>query len=183
MEHASEKEFAKIEDLERAGLGTPATRAAIIEKLIKAGFIDRKGRILVATVKGQCLIDALPESIKSPSLTAEWEKKLKDVEKGRITSEDFMSQIEDYISTLVASYQKDQALRFDSVDKVGICPRCGKAVIDTKNAFSCVDRNCGFAMWKNDRFFSDKQKTLTRNLAASLLAMLMYGKEASNRKQ
>ena len=170
MEHASEKEFAEIEDLERAGLGTPATRAATIEKLIKAGFIDRKGRILVATVKGQCLVDALPESIKSPSLTAEWEKKLKDVEKGRMTSEDFMSQIEDYISTLVASYQKDQALRFDSVDKVGICPRCGKAVIDTKNAFSCVDRNCGFAMWKNDRFFSDKQKTLTRNLAASLLA-------------
>ena len=170
MEHASEKEFAEIEDLERAGLGTPATRAAIIEKLIKAGFIDRKGRILVATVKGQCLIDALPESIKSPSLTAEWEKKLKDVEKGRMTAEDFMTQIEDYISTLVASYQKNQALRFDSVDKVGTCPRCGKAVIDTKNAFSCVDRNCGFAMWKNDRFFSDKQKTLTRNLAASLLA-------------
>lgn len=171
MEHASAEDFAEIEDVERTGLGTPATRAGVLEKLVRGGFLERKGRQLLPTKKGHNLIVVLPDSIKSAKLTAEWEAALKEVEHGQRTADDFLSGIERMTSDLVASYQAVQAdtSLFDQRECIGKCPRCGKDVVESKLSFQCADRDCGFTMWKNSRFFADKHKELTKPVAAALL--------------
>lgn len=171
MEHASAEDFAEIEDVERTGLGTPATRAGVLEKLVRGGFLERKGRQLLPTKKGHNLIVVLPDSIKSAKLTAEWEAALKEVEHGQRTADDFLSGIERMTSDLVASYRAVQAdtSLFDQRECIGKCPRCGKDVVESKLSFQCADRDCGFTMWKNSRFFADKHKELTKPVAAALL--------------
>lgn len=171
MEHASAEDFAEIEDVERTGLGTPATRAGVLEKLVRGGFLERKGRQLLPTKKGHNLIVVLPDSIKSANLTAEWEAALKEVEHGQRTADDFLSGIERMTSDLVASYRAVQAdtSLFDQRECIGKCPRCGKDVVESKLSFQCADRDCGFTMWKNSRFFADKHKELTKPVAAALL--------------
>lgn len=171
MEHASAEDFAEIENVERTGLGTPATRAGVLEKLVRGGFLERKGRQLLPTKKGHNLIVVLPDSIKSAKLTAEWEAALKEVEHGQRTADDFLSGIERMTSDLVASYRAIQAdtSLFDQRECIGKCPRCGKDVVESKLSFQCADRNCGFTMWKNSRFFADKHKELTKPVAAALL--------------
>lgn len=171
MEHASAEEFAEIEGVERTGLGTPATRAGVLEKLVRGGFLERKGRQLLPTKKGHNLIVVLPDSIKSAKLTAQWEAALKDVEHGQQAAADFLTGIERMISDLVEGYravQADTAL-FDLRESIGKCPRCGKDVVESKLSFQCSDRSCGFTMWKNDRFFTNKHKELTKSIAAALL--------------
>lgn len=171
MEHASAEDFAEIEGVERTGLGTPATRAGVIEKLVRGGFLERKGRQLLPTKKGHNLIVVLPDSIKSAKLTAEWEAALKDVERGQRSADDFLTGIERMVAELVSGYraiQADTAL-FDQRERIGKCPRCGKDVVESKLSFQCTDRACGFTMWKNDRFFTDKHKELTKPVAAALL--------------
>ena len=166
MEHASAEEFAEIEGVERTGLGTPATRAGVLEKLVRGGFLERKGRQLLPTKKGHNLIVVLPDSIKSAKLTAQWEAALKDVEHGQQAAADFLTGIERMISDLVEGYravQADTAL-FDLRESIGKCPRCGKDVVESKLSFQCSDRSCGFTMWKNDRFFTNKHKELTKSL-------------------
>ena len=170
-EHASAEEFAEIEGVERTGLGTPATRAGVLEKLVRGGFLERKGRQLLPTKKGHNLIVVLPDSIKSAKLTAQWEAALKDVEHGQQAAADFLTGIERMISDLVEGYravQADTAL-FDLRESIGKCPRCGKDVVESKLSFQCSDRSCGFTMWKNDRFFTNKHKELTKSIAAALL--------------
>ena len=171
MEHASAEDFAEIEDVERTGLGTPATRAGVLEKLVRGGFLERKGRQILPTKKGHNLIVVLPDSIKSAKLTAEWEAALKEVEHGQRTADDFLSGIERMTSDLVASYRAVQAdtSLFDQRECIGKCPRCGKDVVESKLSFQCADRDCGFTMWKNSRFFADKHKELTKPVAAALL--------------
>lgn len=171
MEHASAEDFAEIEEVERTGLGTPATRAGVLEKLVRGGFLERKGRQLLPTKKGHNLIVVLPDSIKSAKLTAEWEAALKEVEHGQRTADDFLSGIERMTSDLVASYRAVQAdtSLFDQRECIGKCPRCGKDVVESKLSFQCADRDCGFTMWKNSRFFADKHKELTKPVAAALL--------------
>ena len=171
IEHASAEDFAEIEDVERTGLGTPATRAGVLEKLVRGGFLERKGRQLLPTKKGHNLIVVLPDSIKSAKLTAEWEAALKEVEHGQRTADDFLSGIERMISDLVASYRAVQAdtSLFDQRECIGKCPRCGTDVVESKLSFQCADRDCGFTMWKNSRFFADKRKELTKPVAAALL--------------
>ena len=171
IEHASAEDFAEIEDVERTGLGTPATRAGVLEKLVRGGFLERKGRQLLPTKKGHNLIVVLPDSIKSAKLTAEWEAALKEVEHGQRTADDFLSGIERMISDLVASYRAVQAdtSLFDQRECIGKCPRCGKDVVESKLSFQCTDRDCGFTMWKNSRFFANKHKELTKPVAAALL--------------
>ena len=171
MEHASAEEFAEIDGVERTGLGTPATRAGVIEKLVRGGFLERKGRQLLPTKKGHNLIVVLPDSIKSAKLTAEWEAALKEVERGERSAEDFLSGIERMTADLVEGYraiQTDTSL-FDQREPIGKCPRCGKDVVESKLSFQCVDRSCGFTMWKNSRFFADKHKELTKTVASALL--------------
>ena len=164
MEHASAEEFAEIEGVERTGLGTPATRAGVLEKLVRGGFLERKGRQLLPTKKGHNLIVVLPDSIKSAKLTAQWEAALKDVEHGQQAAADFLTRIERMVADLVEGYravQADTAL-FDLRESIGKCPRCGKDVVESKLSFQCSDRSCGFTMWKNDRFFTNERDHLRR---------------------
>ena len=172
MENASAEEFAEIEDLERKGLGTPATRAGVLEKLVKGGFLERKGRQLLPTQKGVNLVVVLPEAVKSAKLTAEWEAALKEVECGERPAVDFMAGIEALTRELVAQYsaaQADAALFQEARERIGKCPRCGADVVEGKQNFHCANRECGFVMWKDDRFFQKKRKTLTKKVAAALL--------------
>ena len=162
------------EDAERKGLGTPATRAGIIEKLVHTGFVERKQKNMLPTPKGAALIGVLPELIKSPALTAEWEHKLKQVERGELPAADFMAGIAGLSSQLVQDYGQlpegaDLSL-FQPVKKaVGTCPRCGGRVVENKKGFACEKRDCGFALWKENRFFAAKKKELTAKIAAALL--------------
>ena len=178
MERASAEDFAKIEDVERAGLGTPATRAGIIEKLIKSDLAERSKKQLVPTAKGVELIGALPDSLKSAKLTAEWEEKLSEVQRGTLAPADFLRGIVDMLEALVKSYESMAASSATSRSPsgraiVGVCPRCGKNVVEGKKSFFCegyYDKPpCGFALWKNDRFFTAKRKELTKKTVAALL--------------
>jgi len=177
MEHASAEDFAKLESVERAGLGTPATRAGMIEKLVKSGFAQRQNKRLVPTEKGVELIRVMPDRLKSAKLTAQWEEKLGEVERGRLAPAAFMAGIEEMLTDLVKTYAGVQTasstLSSTGRSIVGVCPRCGKNVVEGKKSFFCegyYDKPpCGFAMWKNDRFFTGKRKELTRKIAAALL--------------
>ena len=171
MEHAGSEETD--EDAERRGLGTPATRAAVIEKLIKGGFIERKGKQLLPTKDGINLVCVLPDSLTSPSLTAEWENTLTQIAKGKSDPAVFMCGIEDMARELVKTYpflsDKDKA-RFQSEKTViGKCPRCGCDVFEGKKNYYCSSKECSFAMWKNDRFFEERKTAFTPKIAAELL--------------
>lgn len=162
------------EDAERKGLGTPATRAATLEKLVAAGFVERKKKQLLPTEKGMNLILVLPENIKSPLLTAEWESKLKQVERGELGADAFMKEIFDMSRNLIKNHTvpDEKYLSLFSVDgrePVGTCPRCGAAVYEGKKGFFCDNRDCSFALWKDNRFFSSKKKSITKAIAAALL--------------
>lgn len=165
------------EDAERKGLGTPATRAATLEKLVSAGFVQRKKKQLIPTEKGRNLIAVLPDNIKSPILTAEWESMLKQVEHGELSATSFMDQIADMSRTLVKEHtapEKRFADMFPSSretahEAVGVCPRCGAPVYEGKKGFFCDNRECSFALWKDNRFFSSKKKSITKSVAAALL--------------
>ena len=177
MEHASAEDFAKLEDVERKGLGTPATRAGVIEKLVRSGFVERKKKQLLPTEKGTELIKVMPDALKSARLTAEWEERLGAVERGELSPEDFMAGISAMLTELIKGYQgvtvARAALSASRRTVIGICPRCGKNVVEGKKSFFCEGWNatppCGFALWKNDRFFTGKRKELTRKVAAALL--------------
>ena len=161
------------EDAERRGLGTPATRAAIIEKLVSGGFVERKGKNLIPTKAGVNLVTVLPELLTSPKLTADWEQRLNEVAKGQASPEDFMDGIEAMAAELVRKYshisEDGQKLFQPEKETVGLCPRCGKQVYEGKKNFACSDRACQFVMWKNDRFWTSRRKEMTRKMAADLL--------------
>ncbi len=177
MEHASAEDFAALESVERRGLGTPATRAGVIEKLVRSGYVERNGRQLIPTEKGLALCWTMPDQLKSAKLTAEWEERLGAVERGELAPEDFMAGIVDMLTNLVKSYANvavaSSALSRSGRTVVGKCPRCGKNVVEGKKSFFCEGYYdtppCGFALWKNNRFFTSKRKELTRKIAASLL--------------
>lgn len=172
MENANKAET----DAERKGIGTPATRAGILEKLIKSGLAERKGdkktKYFTATHKGTALITVLPEQVQSPLMTAEWEEKLKLVEHGKLPPDAFLSEIVDMTSALVKTYEMIKgadALFPSERESVGKCPRCGSAVTENKKGFCCSDRACGFAIWKENRFFTAKKKTVTKAIVTELL--------------
>ncbi len=161
------------EDAERKGLGTTATRAGIIEKLISAGFMERSGKKLTATKDGYNLVFVLPETLTSPQLTAEWETRLTEIAKGGEDPADFMRGIEEMAAGLVKTYShisEDKAKLFTPQrEAIGSCPRCGASVFEGKKNFYCSDRACSFVMWKNDRFFEQRKKAFTKAIAAALL--------------
>ena len=171
MENAGKEDIP--EDAERRGLGTPATRAAIIEKLVSGGFVERKGKNLIPTKAGVNLVTVLPEMLTSPKLTADWEQRLNEVAKGQASPEDFMDGIEAMAAELVRKYshisEDGQKLFQPEKKTVGLCPRCGKPVYEGKKNFACSDRACQFVMWKNDRFFEQRGKVFTSKIAAALL--------------
>ena len=165
------------DDAKRKGLGTPATRAATLEKLVSAGFVQRKKKQLIPTEKGRNLIAVLPDNIKSPILTAEWESMLKQVEHGELSATSFMDQIADMSRTLVKEHTAPEerfadlfpSSRETAHEAVGVCPRCGAPVYEGKKGFFCDNRECSFALWKDNRFFSSKKKSITKSVAAALL--------------
>ena len=171
MENAGKEDMP--DEAERKGLGTPATRAAIIEKLVSGGFVERKGKNLIPTKAGVNLVTVLPELLTSPKLTADWEQRLNEVAKGQASPEDFMDGIEAMAAELVRKYshisEDGQKLFQPEKETVGLCPRCGKPVYEGKKNFACSDRACQFVMWKNDRFWTSRRKEMTRKMAADLL--------------
>ena len=174
METAGAKDMP--EDAERKGIGTPATRAAILEKLVSSGFVERrrskKITTLIPSALGTALITVLPESLQSPLLTAEWEHRLKEIERGELAPEDFMEGIAAMLRELIQTYKAvpgTEALFPPDREIIGKCPRCGKNVTESKKGFFCEDRGCGFALWKNSKFFSAKKKQLTKSVAAALI--------------
>ncbi len=171
MENAGKEEIP--DNAERRGLGTPATRAAIIEKLVSAGFVERKGKSLISTKDGINLIAVLPEKLTSPMLTADWEQQLSEIAAGNLEPDVFMSWICAMTSRLVKTYscisEDGQKLFAPEKEVVGACPRCGKPVYEGKKNFACSDRSCSFVLWKNDRFWLSRKKELTKKMAAELL--------------
>ena len=165
------------DDAERKGLGTPATRAGIIEKLVRTGFLERQGdkktKYLIPTHKGTALITVTPEQIQSASMTADWEDKLMQIEHGSYAPEDFMEEIIDMIGTLVKTYEKVPGAAIlmpkDGI-ALGKCPVCGKVVVERPKSYSCSERGCKFILWKNDRFLEAIGKSMTDAIAKQLLA-------------
>ncbi len=171
MERAGAEDMP--EDAERKGLGTPATRASILEKLVQMGFVQRKGKQLLPTKDGINLAAVLPEALTSPALTAEWETRLSEIAKGEANPDEFMAGIEAQARDLVKTYSsisedKQKLFQTERV-AVGTCPRCGETVYEGKKNYYCGNRACQFVMWKNDRFFEERKKAFTPKIAAALL--------------
>ncbi len=171
MERAGAEDMP--DDAERKGLGTPATRASILEKLVQTGFIQRKGKQLLPTKDGINLAAVLPEALTSPALTAEWETRLSEIAKGEADPDEFMAGIEEQARDLVTAYScisedKQKLFQTERV-AVGTCPRCGETVYEGKKNYYCGNRACQFVMWKNDRFFEERKKAFTPKIAAALL--------------
>ena len=171
MERAGAEDMP--DDAERKGLGTPATRASILEKLVQMGFVQRKGKQLLPTKDGINLAAVLPETLTSPALTAEWETRLSEIAKGEADPDEFMAGIEAQARDLVTAYScisedKQKLFQTERV-AVGTCPRCGETVYEGKKNYYCGNRACQFVMWKNDRFFEEREKVFTPKIAAALL--------------
>lgn len=174
MESAGKEDMP--DDAERKGIGTPATRSGIIEKLVSSGFVERKKSKkvvnLLPTSTGTALITVLPEQLQSPQLTAEWEHRLKEIERGEIVPDSFMDEITAMLGELMQTYKPipgAEVLFPSGREIVGKCPRCKADVTETPKGFFCENRACSFALWKNSKFFTAKKKTLTKTLAATLL--------------
>ena len=171
MESAGNEAFD--DETEKKGLGTPATRAGIIEKLVKGGFAERKGKSLIPTKDSLNLVCVLPEQITSPAMTAEWENTLMQIERGNADADAFLSGIAAMTSELVKAYpflSDAEASRFDTArETVGKCPRCGSPVYVGKGNFYCSNRECSFCLWEDNKFFSSKKKKLTKKIAKELL--------------
>ena len=170
MERAGAKETPA--DVERRGLGTPATRAATIEKLVNGGFAERVKGKLVPTDTGASLVTVLPDALRSPLLTAEWESRLKQIERGELDADSFISDIEHTVSGLVTDYAPvaEASVLFPTGRTVvGKCPRCGGVVSEAKNGYFCEGLDCKFGLWRDNKFLAAKRISLTRPLATELL--------------
>ena len=174
MEKAGADEIP--DDAERKGLGTPATRAGIIEKLVRIGFIERRGdkkkKYLVPTHKGEALITIVPEAIQSASLTADWEQRLLEIEKDTYSGSQFMDEIDELISNLIDTYEvipDAEVLMHPVYMPLGKCPHCGNDVIEKSKGFFCSDKECKFVLWKENRLFDSLSKKMTKQIAEQLL--------------
>ena len=164
------------EDTERKGLGTPATRAGILEKLVSTGFLERKKSKktvqLLPSHDAISLITVLPEQLQSPLLTAEWEYRLGEIERGELAPEDFMAEITAMLKELVGTYQVIKGSEYlfaPPREVVGKCPRCGGEIAEMQKGFFCQDQSCKFAIWKNNNWWAAKRKQPTKAIVAALL--------------
>ena len=170
METAGNKEFEK--DTEKKGLGTPATRAAILEKLVSSGYVQRKGKQMIPTEDGVAAIRNIPDYLKSASMTAEWENDLLRMERGEIKPHDFMQGIHGLLDRMLADLRQIPtvaAAPYHNKVSVGSCPVCGNPVHESKLSFCCADRSCKFALWKESRYLANMRKTLDKKMAVDLL--------------
>ena len=162
------------EGVERQGIGTPATRAATIEKLVQKGFLERKGskktKVLLPTDKGKALITVMPEEIQSPEMTADWETKLLQIERSEMEPETFMTEIKEMISSLVTTTEAAKGANALMKNKIiGVCPNCGKPVVEREKGWFCENRECRFVLWKDNAFFKRLGKRLDAHVADKLL--------------
>ena len=160
--------------VERQGIGTPATRAATIEKLVQKVFLERKGskktKVLLPTDKGKALITVMPEEIQSPEMTADWETKLLRIERGEMEPNEFMTEIKEMISSLVTTTEARKGANALMKNKViGVCPNCGKSVVEREKGWFCENRECRFVLWKDNAFFKRLGKRLDAHAADKLL--------------
>ena len=160
--------------VERQGIGTPATRAATIEKLVQKGFLERKGskktKVLLPTDKGKALITVMPEEIQSPEMTADWETKLLQIERGEMEPNEFMTEIKEMISSLVTTTEAAKGANALMKNKIiGVCPNCGKPVVEREKGWFCENRECRFVLWKDNAFFKRLGKRLDAHVADKLL--------------
>ena len=162
------------EGVERQGIGTPATRAATIEKLVQKGFLERKGskktKVLLPTDKGKALITVMPEEIQSPEMTADWETKLLQIERGEMEPETFMTEIKEMISSLVTTTEAAKGANALMKSKIiGVCPNCGANVVEREKGWFCESNPCRFVLWKDNAFFKRLGKRLDGRMADKLL--------------
>ena len=171
METAGNEDFD--EDTEKKGLGTPATRASMIEKLISSGYVIRKGKQLLPTEDGINLIKVIPDTIKSPKLTADWENTLLQMERGKSDPGVFLDDIKSMVCSLIkdhGSVSEEEKSRFSFIRKeIGKCPRCGKPVYEGRQNFYCSDRGCGFCIWKESKSLTAMKKKVDLRMAKDLL--------------
>ncbi|MDO5425158.1 MAG: DNA topoisomerase 3 [Eubacteriales bacterium] len=170
METVGNKDFE--EGTEKKGLGTPATRASIIEKLVSSGYAVRKGKQILPTAGGADLISVLPEYLKSAAMTAEWENRLLLMEKGQLESGEFLHDITELIGRMLAeceSISPEETSRFHPREEIGKCPVCGNSVYEGKKNFYCSDRGCSFSLWKENRYLSGMRKQIDKEMAEDLL--------------
>ena len=170
METAGNKDFEK--ETEKKGLGTPATRAAIIEKLVSSHYAVRKGKQILPTMEGRELVSILPEQLKSAAMTAQWENELLAVEKGKADSERFMEGIIKLLEEILVdcrSISSEERRQFQDKEAIGICPVCQSPVYEGKHNFYCDSRDCSFALWKENRFLASMRKKMDKRMAAELL--------------
>ena len=172
METAGNKEFDS--ETEKKGLGTPATRASIIEKLVASGYAQRKGKQILPSAEGQELVKVMPEYLKSAVMTAEWENQLLMMEKGQITDAQFMGEITSPVGKILEvcrDIPEEERRRFQTAREViGKCPVCGSDIFEGKQNFYCSNRQCDFALWKENRFLGSMEKNLDKKMAKELLA-------------
>ena len=162
------------EGVERQGIGTPATRAATIEKLVQKGFLERKGnkkiKVLLPTDKGKALITVMPEEIQSPEMTSDWETKLLQIERSEIEPETFMTEIKEMISSLVTTTEAAKGANALMKNKIiGVCPNCGKPVVEREKGWFCENRECRFVLWKDNAFLKRLGKRMDAHVADKLL--------------
>lgn len=170
METAGNKEFDA--DTEKKGLGTPATRASIIEKLVHSGYAVRKGKQIIPTKDGMELIGVTPDYLKSAALTAEWENRLLGIERGEVSADNFLQGIRGLLTMVLNgcdAIPEAERQRFDVRVSIGNCPLCGKPVYESVKNFYCSDKSCCFALWKENRFLANMRKTIDKKMAADLL--------------
>ena len=177
METAGNDSFD--EDTEKKGLGTPATRADMIEKLVRNDFVRRKGKQLIPTEDGMALVQILPEEVKSPKMTADWENALKQIEKGEISAEEFMDGITKMVRDLVSKYGSGKPVDKNpfsasasgkpQCEELGKCPRCGSPVFEGNKNFYCSNRTCSFCLWKESKWLAGMKKKLNKKMVIALL--------------
>ena len=171
METAGNKEFDS--ETEKKGLGTPATRASIIEKLVSSGYAQRKGKQILPSTEGKELVKVMPEYLKSAVMTAEWENQLLMMEKGQITDTQFMGEITSLVRKILEvcrEIPEEECRRFQTAREViGKCPVCGSDIFEGKQNFYCSNRQCDFALWKENRFLGSMAKKLDKKMARELL--------------
>lgn len=175
METAGNEDFD--EDTEKKGLGTPATRASMIEKLVSSKYLERKGKQLIPTEAGINLVCILPEKVKSAKMTAEWENSLMEMERGQVKSEKFLADINQWVKQLIVDYgevSEEEKQRFGTEkigrEQIGICPRCGSPVYEGEKNFYCSNRECKFCIWKETKWLSGMKKKVSKKMAESLLS-------------
>ena len=190
MENISKKIDGDIKQFIVNGLGTPATRAGIIEKLKQVKYIEIKGKNITPTQKGRNLINIVPEKLKKPELTAEWEERLENIRNEKETANNFIEGIKKYLITTIndiiknssqykipstgSGYRNTGSGNANGKEEIGKCPKCGMPVYENSKAFSCSGYKntpkCDFAIWKNNKWFAAIGKKITKNIVKNLLA-------------